>query len=165
MAAVRPSTSSLIPTNVKQVLVDKQSVGPVASYPFNKVTADHIITANFVSPNIQRRTDKDFVRVLRGQTASLLIKLSENPQTDAAVTVAWESGRPALSIRGVASLIFTPGNWETYQMVIFTATPDSNDLNSTAVFNLSGPGLISKQVTVEKVATAIDIGALFLLLD
>ena len=127
--------------NIKTVLVDGVSVGPVSSYTFTNVTADHTITANFVATTISILTDKDQVRVPPGKTAPLQVKLSDEPSANVVVTVAWLSGSPALSIQGVATLTFTPANWNTYQTVQITATPDQNDMNATAVFQFSAPGL------------------------
>ena len=136
--------------NIKTVLVDGVSVGPVSSYSFNNVTGDHTITVNFGATTISILTDKDKVRVPPGKTAPLQVKLSDEPPANVVVTVAWQSGSPALSIQGAATLTFTPANWNTYQTVQIAATPDKNDMNATAVFDLSGPGLTGKQVTAVK---------------
>ena len=69
------------------------------------------------------------------------MKLSDEPTAKVVVTVAWQSGSQALSIQGAATLTFTPYNWDTYQTVQIAATPDMNDMNATAVFDLSGSGL------------------------
>ena len=146
------------------MLVDGASVGPVFSYTFSNVTVDHTITANFVAKTISILTDKDNVRVPPGKTAPLQVKLSDAPTANVEVTTAWQSGSPALSIQGAATLTFTPANWNTYQTVQIAATPDKNDMNATAVFDLSGPGLTGKQVTAVKGKTGIDIGSIVILL-
>jgi hypothetical protein len=151
--------------NIKRVLVDGVSVGPVSSYSFNNVTGDHAITANFVATTISILTDKDKVRVPPGKTAPLQVKLSDEPSTNVVVTVAWQSGSPALSIQGGATLTFTPANWNIYQTVQIAATPDKNDMNATAVFDLSGPGLTGKQVTAVKGQTGGISPILSLLLE
>ena len=87
--------------NIKTVLVDGVSVGPVSSYTFTNVTADHTITATFVATTISILTDKNQVKVPPGKTAPLQVKLSDEPQANMVVTVAWQSGSPALSVQGV----------------------------------------------------------------
>ena len=152
--------------NITTVLVDGVSVGLVSSYAFNNVTGDHTIAATFGTTTISILTDKGQVRVSPGKTAPLQVKLSDEPSTSVVVTAAWQNGSPALSIQGAATLTFTPANWNTYQTVQIAATPDKNDMNATAVFDLSGPGLTGKQVTAVKGQTGINIGAfLILLLD
>jgi len=136
--------------NVLTVLVDGVSVGPVSSYTFDNVTADHTITASFVAQIIAILTDRTQVRVPPGKMAAVQVKLSGAPPANVTVTSTWLSGSSALSISGVASLTFTPTNWNTYQTVQIAATPDQNDMNATAVFDLSGPGLTEKQVTAVK---------------
>jgi outer membrane protein assembly factor BamB len=136
--------------NIKTVVVDGVDVGPLSSYTFNGVTTDHTITATFGAMVISILTDKNQIRVPPGNTAPLRVKLSDQPSTDVVVTVAWQSGSQALSIQGVATLTFTSANWDTYQTVQIAATPDNNDMNATAVFDLSGPGLTGKQVTAIK---------------
>jgi hypothetical protein len=88
-----------------------------------------------------------------GKTAPLQVKLSDAPSANVLVTVAWQSGSPALSIQGAATLTFTPANWNTYQTVLIAATPDRNDMNATAVFDLSAPGQIGEQVIAIKTET------------
>jgi hypothetical protein len=151
--------------NIKTVLVDGSSVGPVSSYTFNTVTEDHTINASFVK-NISIQTDKDQVTVPRGRTAPLQVKLAEKPQTNLVVTISWASGSPALSIQGQSSLTFTLFNWDTYQTVEIAASPDESDLNETAVFRLSGvDGLTEKLVTAIKSKTGADISAILMLLQ
>jgi hypothetical protein len=143
---IKPDTNY----NIKTVLVDGVSVGPVSSYTFNNVTANHTIAASFVAKTISILTDKDQVRVPPGKTAPLQVKLSDEPSTNVVVTVAWKSGSPALSIKGAATLTFTPANWDTYRTVQIAATADKSDMNATAVFELSAPGLTGKQITAVK---------------
>ena len=158
---IKPDTNY----NIKTVLVDGVSVGPVSSYTFNNVTGDHSITASFVATTVSILTDKDKVMVPPGKTAPLQVKLSDEPPANVVVTVAWQSGSPALSIQGVATLTFTPTNWNTYQTVQIAATPDKNDMNATAVFQLSAPGQTGKQVTAVKGQTGGISSILNLLLE
>jgi len=150
--------------NIKKVLVDGVSVGPVSSYTFNNVTEAHTIAASFVAKTVSILTDKDLVRVPPGKTAPLQVKLSAPPTADAEVTIAWQSGSLALSIQGLGTLTFTPTNWNSYQTVQIAATPDKTDMNATAVFDLSGPGLTGKQITAVKAEKGDMSSILFLLL-
>jgi len=150
--------------NIKSVLVDGASVGPVSSYTFNNVAGDHSIMANFVAKTISILTDKDKVEVPPGQTAPLKVKLSDEPPGNVVVTAAYKSGSPALSIKGTATLTFTPSNWDTYQAIQIAATPDRNDMDATAEFDLSGPELTGKQITAVKGKTGVSIGSIINLL-
>jgi N-acetylneuraminic acid mutarotase len=151
--------------NIKSVLVDGGSVGPVSSYTFNSVTENHNIAASFVSTILSILTDKGQVRVPPGKTAPLKVKLSDAPQANVTVTVARKSGSPALSIQGAATLTFTPANWNIFQTVQIAATADRNDMNATAVFELSAPGLTGKQITAIKGDLGNIVPILELLLD
>ena len=157
---IKPDTNY----NIKTVLVDGVSVGPVSSYIFNNVAGDHSIIANFVATTIAILSDKNEVMVPPGQKAPLQVKLSDEPTTNVVVTAAWQEGSPALSIQGVATLTFTPTNWDIYQTVQIAATPDKNDMNATAVFGLSGPGLTEKKITAVKGTKGINIGSILILL-
>ena len=157
---IKPDTNH----NIKSVLVDGTSVGPVSSYSFTNITGDHSIIATFVATIINILTDKAKVMVPPGQKAPLQVKLSEDPTTNVVVTVAWQEGSSALSIQGTATLNFTPTNWDIYQTVQIAATPDTNDMNATAVFGLSGPGLTEKKITAVKGTKGITIGSILTLL-
>jgi len=150
--------------NIKTVLVDGVSVGPVSSYSFTNITVDHTIAVTFGAMTISILTDKDKVMVPPGKTAPLQVKLSDEPPGNVSATVAWMSGTPALSIQGEATLTFTPTNWDTYQTVQIVATPDKNDMNATAEFDLSGSNLTGKQITAVKVKKGINIGSILILL-
>jgi len=158
--AIRPDHNY----NIESVVVDGVSVGPVPSYSFTAVSANHSITASFVPTPGAILTDKDSLIVPAGRTAPLQVKLSEAPSANVAVTAAWLSGSPALSIRGAATLTFTPANWNNYQTVLLAATPGKNDVNASAVFQLSASGETGKQVTAVKGETGINIGSIFILL-
>ena len=158
---IKPDTNY----NVKTVLVDGLPVGPVSSYSFNNVTGNHTIAATFGATTVSILTDKDKVKVPPGKTAPLQVKLSDEPSTSVVVTVAWQSGSPALRIEGVATLTFTTANWDTYQTVQIAATPDKTDMNATAVFELSAPAQTGKQVTAIKGQTGGISPILYLLLE
>ena len=82
---IKPDTNN----NIKSVLVDGVSVGPVSSYTFKNVTENHSIAASFVVATISILTDKDRIIAPPGKTAPLQVKLSDPPQTNVTVTVAW----------------------------------------------------------------------------
>jgi sugar lactone lactonase YvrE len=147
---IKPNTNH----NIKTVLVDNVSVGPLASYTFNPVTANHSITANFVATVVAILTDKDLVRVRPGKTVPVQVKLSEEPQANVTVTVAKQSGSSALSLIGPDTLTFTLANWNSYQTIQFAATPGKNDMKASAVFELTAPGQTGKQVTAVKGQTS-----------
>jgi hypothetical protein len=158
---IKPDTNN----NIKSVLVDGVSVGPVSSYTFKNVTENHSIAASFVVATISILTDKDRIIAPPGKTAPLQVKLSDPPQTNVTVTVAWKSGSKALSIQGVNTLTFTPANWNTYQTIQIAATPDLNDMNAAAVFELSAPGLTGTEITAVKAELGNIAPILELLLD
>lgn len=158
---IKPDTNY----QIKQVLVDGVSKGAVTSYTFTNVTGDHTIAVTFGATTVSILTEKDRVTVPPGKTAPLQVKLSDEPPANVVVTIAWLSGSPALRIKGVATLTFTTANWNTYQTVRIAATQDTNDMNATAVFDLSAPGQTGKQVTAIKGQTGGISPILLLLLE
>jgi PKD repeat protein len=151
--------------NIKSVVVDGVSQGPIASYTFTNVTSNHSISASFVEvPKILTNLSTQTIRVPKGKTAVFHVKLSNQPITDTVVSVAKVSGISEISILQGNTLTFTTINWNTYQPVKLAATPDNNNLNGKAIFQLSSSGLSSVNVTAIKVGRNIS-AFLGLLLD
>jgi cellulose 1,4-beta-cellobiosidase len=103
-----------------------------------------------VAKTVSSLTDKDKVMVPPGNAVPLRVRLNDETPANMVVTVACLSGSQALSIQEVATLTFTPTNWNTYQTVQIAATPNKNYMNVTAVFELSAPGQTGKQITAVK---------------
>jgi hypothetical protein len=151
--------------NIKSVVVDGVSQGPIASYTFTNVTSNHSISASFVEvPKILTNLSTQTIRVPKGKTAVFHVKLNNQPITDTVVSVAKVSGISEISILQGNTLTFTTINWNTYQPVKLAATPDNNNLNGKAIFQLSSSGLSSVNVTAIKVGRNIS-AFLGLLLD
>jgi hypothetical protein len=107
------------------------------------------------------------ITVPEGRTAPLYVRLSSPPPSNVMVTIFqtsathYSSGAeyhisPYLSpnfsqaygSRGAyQSLMFTPQNWSTPQVVTLTAGSDSDDVNGSMTFALSAPGLPHVQIT------------------
>jgi len=92
------------------------------------------------------------VPVMKGKTATFQVKLDRDPGTAVSVSVTKESGIAGITVAGGANLNFDSANWNTYQTVTLAATNDRVNLNGTAVFLLSGPGMTPARVTARKIS-------------
>jgi hypothetical protein len=152
--------------NIKSVLVDAASVGPLSSYTFPNIAADHRIMAGFVARTIRIIPLPYHLRVPRGGTSTLLVKLSDNPYGIVRVTVARQSGNPAITVSGSANLTFTAANWNLWQQVRLTASRLASTPSTRAIFLLSSPGVEPLMVEAEigGVAKPSNIGGVLNLL-
>lgn len=85
--------------------------------------------------------------VTEGQQNSFLVRLTEHPEGSVNVSVDRTNGDVDLSVSSGANLVFTPGNWSSFQIVTLTAAPDADRVSSTAIFAVSAPGLISANIS------------------
>ncbi len=91
-------------------------------------------------------TSTGSLTVTEGQSAGFQVRLSHQPSSDVAVTVAWASGDVDISIQSGSSLTFTPQDWSQPQTVTLRAAADQDTLNGTAIFQISAPGLTAQSV-------------------
>jgi len=134
--------------NIKYVLVDGVSVGPVSSYTFPPVTADHTISAYFMAKSIQIVPAPQTLNIPYLKTATFQVKLSDNPYGSVAVSVAWLKGNSNIQVQSGASLTFTQDNWNTPQTVTLVSNVETGTTITTyATFQLTGNDVTQSQVT------------------
>lgn len=85
--------------------------------------------------------------VSEGLTNSFLVRLTAHPEGNVAVSVARTSGDADLSVSSGSSLVFTPGNWSSFQIVTLTAAPDVDQSSSSAIFSISAPNTTTLNVS------------------
>jgi hypothetical protein len=152
--------------NIQNVVVDGVAVGPVSTYSFANVTADHTITATFVAQVIQIVVDRDRIVVPYLKTGQFQVRLSSNPQTNVAVAVSWQSGNPNIQVQNGANLIFTPANWNIPQTVTLVSTEETGMIIiEWAQFQVSAPSLEPCQVTAVWMEKTPTLAPLILLLE
>jgi parallel beta-helix repeat protein len=78
------------------------------------------------------------VTVLEGQTATFTVALAMDPGDAVQVTVAHASGDGDLTIQSGATLTFSSTNYSDPQPVTLGAAEDGDNINSTALFWISG---------------------------
>jgi hypothetical protein len=81
-----------------------------------------------------------------GGNGTFQVRLAYKPDANVTVSVARTSGDNTIS-SSVASLTFTPTNWNILQTVIVSAPSDSNQSDSSAVFTVSVPTYRSQQLS------------------
>ncbi len=92
------------------------------------------------------------VSVNEGGSASLTVRLSNQPSGNVVVNLQRASGDTDLSLSGASSLTFTPANWNVNQTVSLSAAEDVDLANGAAIFDVSSAGVATVSVT----ATEID---------
>ncbi len=92
-------------------------------------------------------TDTASVTVSEGGTGTFNVKLSAQPASSVAVTVARSAGDTDISVKTGGSLTFTTSNWGTDQAVTLEAAEDDDSGNGTATIQVSATGLTPVDVT------------------
>ncbi len=100
-------------------------------------------------PQLQVIADNPEI-VPEGQQNSFLVRLTEHPQGNVGVSVAWAGGDTDLSVASGASLIFTPGNWDSFQVVTLAAAEDADQTSDAAEFAVSAAGITSISVMAQE---------------
>jgi uncharacterized protein (DUF1800 family) len=88
--------------------------------------------------------------VIENTNAQFGVRLSRAPAANVTVNVARLSGDTNLTVSGATTLTFTPANFSVLQMVTINAAEDADITNGTAVFRLSGTGLVNADVNVSE---------------
>ncbi|NOT01330.1 MAG: prolyl oligopeptidase family serine peptidase [Phycisphaerales bacterium] len=88
--------------------------------------------------------------VPEGQINSFLVRLTEHPEGNVTVLADRTGGDASLSVSGGAGLVFTPGNWNAFQIVTLTATPDADRTSNSAVFSVSAPMMTTVNVNARE---------------
>jgi hypothetical protein len=140
---------SIVPNsnyNIKNVLVDGNSMGPLPSCPLTNIVSPHSILASFIAQTFTILPDRTTLKIAPEGTAQFKVKLSDNPYADVTVSVARLSGNPAITVQGGATLVFTANNWDTYQTVTLAASMEYMYLQASAIFEAGCTGMTPCQV-------------------
>jgi len=113
---------------------------------------------------LQFETNVDALSVPEGSTAQFQVRLTAEPGSDVAVTVARASGDTDITVQ-TPSLTFTPANWNVYQGVTLAAAEDADIQNSQAVIRLSAVGVPNKEITATEQDDDVDNGAIAIILS
>ncbi len=91
------------------------------------------------------------VSVNEGGSASLTVRLSNQPSGNVVVNLQRASGDTDLSLSGASSLTFTPANWNVNQTVSLSAAEDVDLANGSSIFDVSSAGVATVSVTATEV--------------
>ncbi len=85
--------------------------------------------------------------VPEGGTAQFTVKLAAPPVSNVTVAIAKQAGGDVDLSTNIASLTFTPSDWNTPKPVTLSAAQDADASNGTAGFLVSSTGLTTQTVT------------------
>ena len=105
-----------------------------------------------LTPQPNAEVARSNVNVREAGEGRLFVRLASRPLANVAVGVSRASGDAGITVRGGASLTFTPSNWNVWQAATLAAAADGNDVNETAAIQVSVSGGSVQSVT----ATALD---------
>jgi hypothetical protein len=110
--------------------------------------ATAIVTATEVDDDTQTIvTSVDTMTVPESGTATIGVHLGVQPAATVVLTVSRTQGDADLTVASSATLSFTPSTWNIDQIVTLAAADDADFTNSSATFDFTAPGWITKQVT------------------
>jgi mannan endo-1,4-beta-mannosidase len=101
-------------------------------------------------PASQLLIDSTTISVPEGGQAMARVRLSQAPTASVAVTVAKTSGDGDLNLL-TESLTFTPTNWNIWQSVFLSASPDADTSAGTARFGLFASGFTSTDFAAREI--------------
>mgnify|MGYP001578819652 FL=1 len=101
------------------------------------------------NPQLQVVADNPEV-VSEGFANSFLVRLTQDPGGNVAVSVDRIAGDADLSVSGGANLVFTSGNWSSFQVVTLGASSDADQSSDTAVITISAVGMTSVNVNAQE---------------
>lgn len=101
------------------------------------------------NPQLQVVADNPEV-VSEGLVNSFLMRLTQNPGGNVSVSVDRTAGDADLSVCSGANLVFTSGNWSSFQVVTLAATSDADLSSNTAVITVSAAGMTSVDVNAQE---------------
>lgn len=96
-------------------------------------------------PLVEVQTDS--VSVPEGGTANMMVRLSSAPADTVTALVSRVSGDTNLTVSAGSSLVFTAGNWGDWQPATIAAEQDADIDNGSAVFDISGDGMVPTSFT------------------
>jgi hypothetical protein len=87
------------------------------------------------------------ITISEGSTAAFTVALAMDPAGTIEVTIAIESGDPDIVVVSGATLTFDSSNYMIPQSVTLAAAQDVDNLNGSALINISGPGLFDTEIS------------------
>ena len=93
------------------------------------------------------------VSMTEGQTNQFTVVLTAQPTNNVSVNIVRTSGSANLGIVAGSALAFTPGNWNTPQIVKVASVPAPDIINDIATFAVSATGFSSLTVLVNETDT------------
>jgi hypothetical protein len=129
-------------------------LGKITDYDYNldKIEDVSIIgSVQTVSGKPDIMVSRSTVSINEGTSENITVWLSESPVSGVSVSVSRQSGDSDISVTAGASLLFTTSNWNVPQTVTLSAAVDADLLNGSAIFQLSGPGLVSNTIAASEV--------------
>ena len=88
--------------------------------------------------------------VAEGGTNSFTVQLDHAPAASVTVAVERISGDAGLAVASGGTLVFTPSDWSTPQMVALAGAQDADGVDELADFEIAGPGAASAVVQVQE---------------
>jgi len=94
--------------------------------------------------------------VPEGSTATVGVRLAEQPSADVTMTVVPAEGDADIVIESGATNVFTSINWSTPVSVVFRSLADADQLNGTTTFELRSDGLATVNLTATEQDSTLD---------
>jgi hypothetical protein len=110
----------------------------------NSTPVDITVTPN-TGPTII--AEPTAVSVPEGGSATVALRLSQQPTASVTVTTARTTGDTSLTVGTGATRTFSTSNWNTPQTVTINAAEDDDSANGTATFTASATGQTSATIT------------------
>ena len=95
-----------------------------------------------------------FLRTGEGSVAAFTVRLAVAPASDVTVTVARIAGDGGMNVTQGGTLVFTPANWSTPQVVHVTSTYTSSTADQIATIAVSSPDLTAEDVIVRATSSS-----------
>ncbi len=127
---------------------DTDVLNDVAQFMF---AASDVVSATVVVTQVDHDTGPEVsatnLVVREGATNSFHLRLTRMPQAATTVVVSRISGDADLTVAGTSAFEFTTGNWNAWQIVYLTASPDADAYDSAASFSVASVGVDPVLVT------------------
>jgi hypothetical protein len=131
-----------------QVYLDSQPVGASGQVTMDR---NHTLTATAAANVVEFVTDKEFIDIPEGGTATFNVQLSAQPPGEVNVSVNATAGGDEDIVVLVGSLTFTPSNWNTFKEVTLQAREDPDAVNGQAVIRISADNLPPKDIIAREI--------------
>ncbi len=147
---------------------DNDTVDGLANYRFSAAgQTDVLLTVQEMDNRVAFETDVAELIVQEGRTATLAVRLKEQPVADLVISAGTiiGDGDLALDASSPTSLTFSRSNWNQYQKFVFAAAADADAEDGTALVTLTSAGLPSLEVTLRELDDARRVVPTAVLID